>query len=165
VVARAVDLAKRPLSLERLLIALDLAVDLRAAVGDQQVADSALADKLRERVVVGVGPGVVADEPLRLDPVLGEDGEPALDKAGHRGRPFVAVELAVGVARVVVDERVHPFVADVHAQLGAGAVSVAGDGVTGPAETNEAFAVDVQEVAGAGPLVAARLLARRLRRP
>jgi len=40
-----------------------------------------------------------------------------------------------------------------------------GHGVTGPCEADEAFAVDVQQIAGTGPPVAARLLARRLRRP
>ena len=78
---------------------------------------------------------------------------------------LVAVELAVGVAGVVVDERVHPLVADPHPFLGAGAVAVAGDGVAGPGEADEAFAVDVQQIAGAGPLVAAWLLARLPRRP
>src|SRR5437870_5335895 len=87
-------------------------------------------------------------------------GETALDEAGHRGGFLVTVELAVGVAGVVVDERVHPFEADPHPQLSAGAVAVTGDGVAGPAETDEALAVDVEQIAGAGPLVAAGLLAR-----
>src|SRR6266545_1175591 len=37
--------------------------------------------------------------------------------------------------------------------------------MAGPGEADEAFAVDVQEIAGARPFVAAGVLARRLRRP
>jgi hypothetical protein len=51
------------------------------------------------------------------------------------------------------------------ALLGAGRVPITGDGVTGPGETNEAFRFDVQQVARAGPLVAARRFARLARRP
>src|SRR5438128_3347513 len=54
----------------------------------------------------------------------------------------------------------HPFVADPQPFLGAGAVAVAGDGVPGSGEADEAFAVDVEQVSRTGPLVAARLLAR-----
>jgi hypothetical protein len=118
-----------------------------------------------ERLVAGVGPGVVADQPLYLDSVCGEVGEAALDEAGHRLGFLVAVELAVGVAGVVVDDRVHPFEANPHPQLSASAVAVTRDGVAGTAEANKPFGVDVEQVARAGPFVAAALLAWLLRRP
>src|SRR5438128_5121248 len=92
-------------------------------------------------------------------------GETALDEAGHRGGCLVAVELAVGVAGVVVDERVHPLETDPQPPLGTAAVAVASDGMTGTCEADEAFAVDMQQVTGTGPLVATRPRARLLGPP
>ena len=66
---------------------------------------------------------------------------------------------------MVVDDRVHPLVSDPHPLLVAAAVAVTGDGVAGPAEADEAFAVDVQQITGTRPLVQARLLARLPGRP
>jgi len=77
VVAGAVDLAERPLALERLLVALDLAVDLWPPGWDQEVADAAVGEEFGERPVVGVGPGVVAEQSRRLDSVCGEGVEAA----------------------------------------------------------------------------------------
>src|SRR5215210_1721210 len=121
--------------------------------------DTAVGEHPGKSFVARVGPGVVADQSLRLDSPLGEVGETAFDEAGHGCGFVVTVELAVGVAGVVVDERVHPFVADPQPPLRTGRVTIAGDGVSGPAETNEALAVDVEQIARTGPLVAARLLA------
>ena len=59
----------------------------------------------------------------------------------------------------------HPFVADPRSLLGTGAVAIAGDCVPGTAEADEAFAVDVEQIAGTWPLVPARLFARCLGRP
>jgi hypothetical protein len=56
------------------------------------------------------------------------------------------VELAVGEPRVIIDEGVHPLVADTHPFLGAADVAVACDGVTGPAEAGEALGVGVKQV-------------------
>jgi hypothetical protein len=70
--------------------------------------------------------------------------ERALDEAGHGVGSFVRVQLAICVAGVVVDDRVHPLVANPHPLLGAAAVALAGDGMAGPGEAGEAFAVDVQ---------------------
>ena len=75
------------------------------------------------------------------------------------------MELAVGVAGVVVDERVHPLVADPHPPLRAAALAVTGDRIARTAETNKAFAVDVQQIRRAGPLIEAGLLTRLRRRP
>src|SRR5712692_7301632 len=109
--------------------------------------------------------GVVAHQPLGLDPMRGVEGESALDEAGH-GRCFlVTVELRVAEPRVVVDERVHPLATDLHPLLDAAAIPITGNGMTRRAEPDEPLRVDVEQVAGTGPLVAARQLARRLRRP
>jgi hypothetical protein len=164
VLARAVGLAEGPFALERLLVALDFPVGLRAARPDEQVPDPALFEQFAQRAVVAVGVGVVGEQPLHLDAVAGEDGEAALDEAGYRRRRLFAVVLAVGKAGVVVDERMHPLVADPHPFLGAAAVTVAGDGMSGPSETDEPLAVDVEQIAWAWPLVAARLLAWLSRR-
>jgi hypothetical protein len=104
VVAGAVDLAERPLAFEGLLVSLDLSVDLRPTGWDQEMPDAAAGEELGERSVVGVGPRVVAHQPLDLDALRGEGGKTALEEAGDGRCSFVAVELAVGVARVVVDE-------------------------------------------------------------
>jgi hypothetical protein len=97
--------------------------------------------------------------------VCGIEGEPALDEAGDREGSFVAVELAVGEPRVVIDEGVHPLIADTHPLLGAGDVPVARDGMTRPAEADEALGVDVKQVTRTGPLIAAGLLTRLAGRP
>ena len=96
--ARAVGLAERPLTLERLLVPLDFAVDLRATDGDQQVAGARRGGQLAERAVAAVDEGVVGEQPPGPDPVRCVEGERALDERGDRRRPLVGVELAVGVA-------------------------------------------------------------------
>jgi hypothetical protein len=108
---------------------------------------------------------VAGEQPFWLDAVGCVEGEPALDKGGDRNGAFVAVELAVGEPRVVIDEGVHPLIADTHPLLGAGDVAVARDGMTWPAETDEAFRVDVKQVTRAGPLIAAWLLTQLAGRP
>ena len=122
------------------------------------------SEQLAERAVLDVTEAVVGHQPLGDDPVRGEEGERALDKAGHGRRPLVVVELDVGESRVVVDDRVRVVVAD--PRLGAHPAAralraVAGDAVAGPQEAGVAGDVHVQQVAGAGPLVAVgRLLGR-----
>ena len=54
--------------------------------------------------VVPLDEGVVGEQPLGFDPQLGEVRERPLDEGGDGLGPFVAVQLAVGVARVVVDD-------------------------------------------------------------
>src|SRR5665213_710074 len=91
---------------------------------------------------MAVAPGVVGEHLLRPDAELGEVGQAAFDEGGHGHRSFVAMQLAVGVTGVVVDERVHPFVADPLSFLG----------------------TRCEAVAGAGPLIQPRRLALLLRR-
>src|SRR5438105_15071276 len=127
--------------------------------------DPPAGEELGERPVARVRPGVVAEQPLRLDSVAGVEGERAFDEAGHGRGTLIRVQLAVGEPGMIIDERMHPFVADSHPFLSARAVAVAGDRVSRPGETDEALAIDVEQVAGAGPLVAARLLTRLPGRP
>src|SRR5579884_3921433 len=91
--------------------------------------------------------------------------EAALDEAGHRHSSFIAVQLAVGVARVIVDERVHPLVPNPRPLLRPGAIAIAGDRMPRATETGKTLGIDVQQITGARPLVAAGLLARLPRRP
>src|SRR5204862_3221672 len=65
----------------------------------------------------------------------------------------------------VVDERVHPLVADPQPLLRAAALAVTGDRMARTAETNKALALDVQQIARAGPLIEAGLLTRLPGRP
>ena len=88
----------------------------------------------------------------------------ALDERDDRVGLFVGEQLAVGQARVVVDDRVEVVVAERVVAL-ALVAAIAGDRVTGPPEARIALDVHVQQIAGARPLVADELLARRSRCP
>jgi hypothetical protein len=79
----------------------------------------------------------------------------ASDEAGDGRGALVGVQLAVGQAGVVVDDRVRELVAPACALLGVGLVAFAGDGMAGPLEASEALGVHVQQITRAGPLVAA----------
>jgi hypothetical protein len=80
------------------------AVGLRSALLDRQVADAAAGEEFSQRAAVRVRPCVVADQPLRLDPVRLEEGERASDEAGDGTGPFVAMEFGVGVACLTGDQ-------------------------------------------------------------
>ena len=71
-----------------------------------------LGEQLAQRAVLDVAEAVVGHQPLRDDPVLGEEGERPLDEAGDRRGFLVVVELDVGEPGVVVDDRVREVVAD-----------------------------------------------------
>ncbi len=60
-------------------------------------------EELAESTVLDVVEVVVGHQPLRDDPVAGEDGESAFDEAGHGLRSLVVVELDVGEQRVALD--------------------------------------------------------------
>ena len=83
------------------------------------MADAVPGEQLAQRAVAAVDKCVVGEQSFRPDAVICLEGKAALDEGGHRRRPLVAVELAVGEPRVVVDERVHPFLADPHSLLDA----------------------------------------------
>jgi hypothetical protein len=86
-------------------------------------------------------------------------------KAVTVARALVDEELGVAEPGAVVDDRVCIVVADPGTLLCGGAAAVAGEGVAGPVEACVERDVHVQQVAGAGPFVAALRLARRPRRP
>ena len=95
------------------------------------------------------------------DAVRGEERQRALDEAGHGGGELVVVQLDVGQARVVVDDRVGVLPAD--AGLGVSGGACERSPVTawpGCAEAGVARDVHVQQLAGARPLVAVGRLAR-----
>ena len=89
--------------------------------------------------------------------MLGVVGEGSFDEGGH-GRCFLVwVELDVGEAGVVVNDRVRVVVADSRLRAHPVARSpraIAGDAVAGPQEARIARDVHVQQIAGTGPLVA-----------
>ena len=158
----------RPLARHRLVEALELAVRARAVGRRGQVADAAAGEELAQRAVLHVAEGVVGHEPLGRDFPRGEEGERPLDEGGHRRGPLVRMELDVGQARVVVDDRVRVVVADARFRphpVARALRAVARDGVPGPREARRAGDVHVQEVARAGPLVAVGGLLQRPRRP
>src|SRR6185295_10975461 len=80
------------------------------------------------------------------EPVQGAAGE-----VGHRLRPLVVMDLCVSEPGAVIDDGVDELPAGPAGAVGA----PAGHGVAGLDKARVALGVDVQEVAGAGPLVAA----------
>jgi len=165
VVGAGVDESVGPFALERLDEALDLAVGARPARPGGEVADAAAGEQLAQRAVLDVAPGVVAHQPPRLDALLGEGGERPLDEASDRLGLGVGEHLGVGEAGVVVDERVHDVVAEPAPLVLGRAGAIGGDRVAGLGEAGERRPVDVQQIAGTGPLVAAHWLARLRLRP
>src|SRR5213079_1250507 len=67
--------------------------------------------------------------------------------------------------RTALADQQGPLVADPQPQLGAGAVTATGDRVAGTGEADKALAVDVEQIAGTGPLVQPWPLARLPRWP
>jgi hypothetical protein len=95
--------------------------------------------------------------------VLGEEAKRAFEEAGGGRSALIRVDLRVGPAGVVIDDRVH--VIDAVVMVTVLAVAVAGDAVTRPLEARVLADVHVQEIAGARPLVPVRRFACQPRRP
>src|SRR6266508_589635 len=102
----AVDDPVGPLPGHRLVEALDLPVRARSIGLGGRGADPLAGEQLAQRAVLGVGEGVIAHQPPRSDAVALVEGECSLEEAGHGRCPLVAMELDIGEARVVVDDRV-----------------------------------------------------------
>jgi hypothetical protein len=66
---------------------------------------------------------------------------------------------------VVIDHRVRELLADPAALLRTRAMTITRDRVAGPGEVGELLGVHLQQITGAGPLVATNLLARWARHP
>ena len=92
--------------------AFDLAVGLWSVGLDREVRDVVGREQFFEALRVGVGPGVVGHHAFRRDAVLGVPGERALGKGDDGVCALVGMQLAVGQARVVVDDRVGVLVPD-----------------------------------------------------
>jgi hypothetical protein len=99
---------------------------------------------------VDVGERVVGHHALGDDSVGEEPVQRAAGEGGDGGGSLVVVDLRVGQAAAVVDDRVHVLEAHPPRALGA----VTGQRVAGRLELPEALDVHVQQLAGARPLVA-----------
>jgi hypothetical protein len=152
-----------------LVEALDLAVGARPVGLGGEMADAAGEEQFAQRAVLDVAVCVVGHQSPCGDAVGGEERQGAFDKAGNGRGLLVVVELDVGQAGVVVDDRVRVVVADAGAgghpvaiALGA----IAGGAVPRAPEARVAADIHVQQIARAWPLVAIRLasLSRRTAR-
>jgi hypothetical protein len=117
------------------------------------------ASNFAQSSVSFVGEVVVGHHPPGLDAVGGEEAQGAFGERGDGVGALVGVELCVGQARVVIDDRVGELPADSLALLGTGDVAIAGNRVPGTRETGELLDVHVHEIARAGPLIANDLAA------
>jgi hypothetical protein len=70
------------------------------------VPDPFGGEQLAQRAVADIAPVVVAHQTPDHHPVGAEEGERALAESGDVVRLLVGVELGIGQARVVVDDRV-----------------------------------------------------------
>jgi len=147
----------------RLVEAFDLAVGAWPVGPRLEVSDLFALEEAAQVTAAAVLHRVVGHQSLRADLVFGEAAERSLEERDH-GRCFlVVVDLGVGEAGMVVDDRVHDVDAVEVSAVLAGAV--AGDPVAGALEARVLAGVHVRQVAGAGPLVAGGRLPRRPRRP
>jgi hypothetical protein len=146
------------------LVALDLAVALGGAGRDPALLDAALGEQVAQRAVVDVGPRVVGLQAPWRDAVGGEERQGACDEAGNGLGALVRMQLGVDQAGMVVDDRVAELPANTGFLLGAGGRAIPGDPVPGAGKAREALGVHLQQIARAGPLEPADLLARP-RRP
>jgi len=71
------------------------------------VLDRAGVQQGLERAVVGVGPGVVGQQPLGHDALLKQAVQAATHERGHGLGALVVEYLGVGQAAAVIDDRVH----------------------------------------------------------
>jgi hypothetical protein len=100
------------------------------------VADLVGGEQFAQRAVLGVGEGVVGHQPTGADGVAAAvEGQRAFEEGGDGAGALVVVQLDVGQARVVVDDRVHVVVADARFGLHpvpGGLGALAGRAMSGP---------------------------------
>src|SRR5205807_6505561 len=133
-----------PLSGEGLLVSLHLPVSLGCAGWDSPGLDGVSGEQLSEAAVVDVGEVVVGLQPSGRDPVAGEELQGAFNEGGDGGGLLVVVQLAVGQAGVVIDDRVAELPAGPVALLLGGPVALPGDPVPRPGEPPRALDVHLQ---------------------
>src|SRR5215218_3516642 len=135
--------------------AFGLAVGLRAAWPCAEVADavSAASDRVDGRAVGGA---VISEDPLDADAIAGEEGKRAVEETDRGAGFFIAEDLGVGEATVIVDGDVD-VVPAAEAAIAAVGITAARSSLVGRAlpdafaghlETAELFDVDVDELAG-----------------
>jgi hypothetical protein len=101
-----------PLIQQGLVEPLDLAIGLRTIRASSLAADPEPGGGLSEDDRLGVGLGVVGQDPLDPDPVLGEEGGCLDQEPGGCGAALIAQDLAEGNPGTVIDSRVNGVIAD-----------------------------------------------------
>jgi hypothetical protein len=112
----------------------------RAEVGDGRLESGAF----------GVGEGVVGHDPLDAYAQRGEPGGGAIEEAGAAGAARVGQQLGVGKPRGIVDRDMEVLPADPARPV----APIAGDPVAETVDPAELLAVEVEEFAGGGALIA-----------
>jgi hypothetical protein len=129
--------------------ALGLAVGARRVGPGAQVAEPGIGAGAAE-VVRTVGRAVVGHDPLDGDAVAAEPAERPVEEGDGAGLALVGENLAVGEPCGIVDRDVQDF----PAAMAAGPGAIAGDAVADAVDPAELLGVDVEQLAGAGALVA-----------
>jgi len=151
--AAAVAVAAAPSAPARLIVVEASITELQRALQQRRVTSRDLVQQYLIRIALYED---------RLNAIIYVNPR-ALEEADDGSGPLVVVDLDVGEPGMVVDDRVHDV--DPVAVLAVLASPVTGDTVAGPLETCVLAGVHVQQVAGAGPLVAVGRLPHRPRRP
>jgi hypothetical protein len=92
--------------------ALNLSVGLRPVGLGAQVLDLTNGEEFSQRAVVDVGERVVGHQALGADAVALKPSQSALHECGDGRGALIGVQLDVGQAGVVVDDRVREVVAN-----------------------------------------------------
>ena len=101
-------------------------------------------------IVRAVGRAVVGHDALDGDAVAAEPAERAVEEGAGAGLALVGQDLAVGESGCIVDGDME----DLPAAMAAAAGAITGDAVADALDAAELLGIDVQQLAGAGALVA-----------
>ena len=116
--------------------------------------DLADGEQLPQGLVLDVDPRVVCHEALGVDATVGEPVECSRGERGHRCCSFVAEQLDVGQAGVIIDDCVSEVIARARTLLSARSVANPGHGMTWTLKARMACSVHVQQISRARPLIA-----------
>jgi hypothetical protein len=131
-----------------------------------QMAHLSCEEELAQGAVVGVAPSVVAHQSLRRDAVPFKPRERSADELGDSLGALVAVQLDIGQAGVVIDDRVREVIAHPRAvshPAAAAPRAISGGTMTGSLKARVARGIHVQQITRARPLVATRSISRLTR--